>query len=274
MKTVLARSGALAIACALAATMQSIAPAADKKEACLSSYESAQRLKKAGKLRATRAELAICMDAACPEFVRTECTKWMEDVERDTPTITISAKDQAGNATDAVRVSIDGQLVVERLDGRAIAVDPGPHDVRYEHGSKVIAVHILATDGQKNQPLVADFSTPPPKVEAPPAGRAIPVATYVLGGVAVVGLASFAAFGLAGRGVQSCSPTCSQDQISSLRRDYVIADVSLLVALAATGGALYFALSSKPAAPPQTTGWWLTIAPQLAGATVGAAARF
>lgn len=272
MRLVSARCASVVLAASIAATAQTPAPAADQKEACLSSYESAQRLKKQGKLRATRAELAICVDAACPEFVRTECSKWANDVERDIPTITVTAKGSAGEVIDDVRVVIDGERVADRLDGRAIPIDPGPHQIRYEHGAAAIDARILATEGQKNQPLVADFTTPA-KPEAPNA-HGLPVATYVLGGVAAVGLASFAAFGLAGHGVQSCSPTCTQDQISSLRRDYAIADVSLLLALAAGGGALYFALSKPAPAPAPTSGWWLTVTPQVGGAALGALTRF
>jgi hypothetical protein len=56
--------------------------------------------------------------------------------------------------------------------------------------------------------------------------------------------------------------------VNTLRRDYLVADVSLLVALAATGGAVYFALTAKPSAPS------VAITPLPGGAAVGASASF
>src|SRR5262249_36854562 len=109
----------------------------------------------------------------------------------------------------------------------------------------------------------------------------LPAASYVLGGVAVLALASFAGFAAAGEAAQSCAPGCSSGQVASLRRDYLVADASLVAALAAAGGAVFFALTSsgveEPAAPAsagRSAGWWLGMRVDGAGPSLGAGTSF
>lgn len=115
---------------------------------------------------------------------------------------------------------------------------------------------------------------------APPWFLRLPTASYALGGVAALGLASFAGFAFAGASLQGCAPGCSTDEVAALRRDYVVADVSLLVALAAAGGAIAFAVTSKPdgtaATPsaPRATSWWLGVRIEGRGPSLGAGASF
>jgi len=44
----------------------------------------------------------------------------------------VRAEDTTGADTLAVRVTIDGQLLAETLDGKAVPIDPGEHVVRFE----------------------------------------------------------------------------------------------------------------------------------------------
>jgi hypothetical protein len=175
--------------------------------------------------------------------------------------------------------------------------------------------HIVVPEGNKAFPVVIDTKALAPPSPAPPAPPALtaptappaltaltaPTAppvipatagneapkssglrapTYVLGGVALVGLASFVGFALAGESAQSCAPSCSRSQISTVRRDYAVADVSLLAALAAGGGALYFALTSKPeasgatSAARRTTAWWLGVRVEGGGPWLGGGTTF
>jgi hypothetical protein len=78
------------------------------------------------------------------------------------------------------------------------------------------------------------------------------VAAYVLGGVGVVALGSFAAFALSGKSAESamdgCKPACTQAQADKMRLRYLLADVSLGVGVAAlgVGGYLYFSAAREP----------------------------
>ena len=99
----------------------------------------------------------------------------------------------------------------------------------------------------------------PPAQPLPPAThKKIPVVTWILGGVAVAGVASFTTFAILGKAKEGCAPFCSRSNVDTLRRDYLIADVSLGVGLVAGAAAVYFALTAKPqvdvSAPPPKAG--------------------
>ncbi len=206
----------------------------------------------------------------CPSVARTTCAEWLSEIDKSIPTIVITARDEGGRETDAVKVSVDGAVVTEQLDGRPIRIDPGLHSVRYElRSGKAYEERAVFTEGEKNRKLSADFSVPvakdrppPPSEAAAPAApeRTTPTSVFVLGGVAAVGLVSFAVFAVSGKSTEGCAPNCSASQVTSLRRAYLIADVSLGVSLVAAGAAAYIALTSRaqaptPKAPPVAIDW-------------------
>jgi hypothetical protein len=240
---------------ALVAFALAIAPsarAAESKDTCFDSYEQAQRLRKSGDLRGARDKLAVCKADACPDFVRKDCKQWAGEVDAALPTIVVRAKDASGKPIDDARVYVDGEKVADRVDGKPIAVNPGEHTVRVEAGDRKSEQKITAKEKDRDVPVDVAIEaekkrddTPPPPPPPAPESHGLPVATYVLGGVAIAGVGAFVAFGLSGKSDESCKPTCTRSQVDTLRRAYLLADVSLLVSLAAGGGALYFALSSK-----------------------------
>jgi hypothetical protein len=222
------------------------------KERCFDAYEQAQRLRKAYHLLQAREHLVTCGSSTCPPFVAQDCTKWLGEVEASTPTIVVLARGPDGAAIEDVRVSLDGRPFAERLDGRALPVDPGPHDLHVEAAAGPIDEHVVVAEGAKNQQIVVQVGRAPERPPAPPTQvrRRIPLETWVLGGVAVAGAVSFAAFAIAGRSIQSCAPDCTRSQVDDLRRDYVVADVSWITGLVAAGAALYFAIAAPSSAPP------------------------
>jgi hypothetical protein len=274
-----------ALACAIVGAASPAAHADDPGGACSDAYVAAQRLRKDGHLSQAREKLVACSDAACPSFMTKDCNQWTAEVDAAMASIVVRVTDENGHATDAVRVYVDGERVTARPSDGAIPIDPGTHAVRCELGSRASEQSVTLAQGQRGQAVSFAFApvSPPPPPPTPPArdtsssgaaggGRRIPVATWVLGGVAVVGLGGFIGFGLAGKSQESCAPTCTQSQVSTLRRDYAVADISLLVALAATGGALYFALTSKPASPAPAAA--VSVQPIAGGALLGASATF
>jgi len=234
------------------------------KDQCFDAYEKAQRLRKDYKLRAAHEQLLTCAADSCPTFVQQDCSKWLGEVETSTPTIVVLAKHADGSAIDGAKATLDGAPLADSLDGRAVPVDPGPHDLRCEANGVVVQKHIVVAEGQKNQPFYvameggasdssADGSSSASNEQPAPGasgGRKIPTATWVLGGVAAAGAISFAVFGLMGHSVQSCAPNCTQSQVNDLRRDYLIADVSWITGLVAAGFAVYFALTAPSSPPP------------------------
>jgi hypothetical protein len=173
--------------------------------------------------------------------------------------LVVQARDSAGRDRTDVRVMVDGEQVVDHLDGRPFAVDPGAHVVRcVSVDGGVEEQSIVIGESEKDRRLTVQLVAPitsetraqplSPSAEPVPAGR--PTWAYVLTGVGIVGLASFGYFAATGyhqeKGLAStCAPTCPISDVDEVRRRYIIADVSLVaggVALAA-GGWLFLSAS-------------------------------
>src|SRR5262245_60901937 len=92
------------------------------RQACFASHEQAQLLRGKGKLRSARAELLVCVRDVCPAPMRNECARWIAEVDAAQPTVVFQAREADGRDLAEVRVLIDGELLVDRLDGRPMAV--------------------------------------------------------------------------------------------------------------------------------------------------------
>lgn len=243
----------------------------DDKKACIASSEKAQQLRADGKLIASRQELLVCARDVCPGVIRKDCAKWLGELEDALPSIVLGAKDGKGHDLEDVRVSIDGTQVTSSLDGKAVPIDPGPHVLLFQHaGSTDVEDKIVVREGEKNRFVTVTIHVPgddAPDVPAggaaspaEPAPRTVPTATWILGGVGVAALGSFAFFGLKGKSDESslrssCAPACSDSDVSAVHTKYVIADVSLLVSVASLGVAayLYFSQPRETEAPKSTS---------------------
>lgn len=241
---------------------------ADDVDRCLAAHPEAQRLRRAGQLRATREQLLVCAREACPSVVRAECAQWLREVDDAMPSVVFAARDRDGGDLVDLAVTVDGKLALSRVDGRELALDPGAHVVRFEReGYAPVQETVVVLEHEKGRPIVVTMARlpppPPPLTPAPPrateaapapARSHAPAGAYVLGAVGVGALASFAFFGLRGRSdyftlKDQCAPTCTSDQVSSMHTSFVVADVSLVVSLVSLGAAAYLLLSSHEASP-------------------------
>ena len=103
-------------------------------------------------LHAERAELLACAAAECPLEVRTECLRRIEEVNRAVPTLVFEARDPAGNDLSAVEVTMDGQVLTDRLDGVALSIDPGAHEFTFEvKGQPPVRKQFVIREGQKDR---------------------------------------------------------------------------------------------------------------------------
>jgi hypothetical protein len=223
-------------------------------EACVRASEEGQSARGRGALLAAHASFAACAATACPKAVRAECTRWLDEVDRDTPTIVVAMKDASGADVLDGRVSIDGAAPVA-IDGRTAPVDPGKHVLRFERpGERTVERAIVVATGERNRLVVGQLEgprekpLPPPPPPPPPQSQGLPAATWVFGGIGAFGLASFATLGALGLSEKSklrgsCAPACTDSDVTTLRTLYIGADVSLAVGVVALGLAMYFALS-------------------------------
>jgi hypothetical protein len=230
------------------------ARAAEDLEACLAAHEAGQSEQQKQSLLSARDNFRTCSGDPCPDVVQKDCRARLADTEKQIPTLVLRIR----NGTD-VQISIDGGARTAS-SGEPIALDPGKHRVQaWDASGKELSRDIELDTGTRRE-LVLDFGPPRAAPASRPSTRAksgpSPVG-YLLGGVAVVGVLGFTGFALSGRSketkLEACKPKCDDPNVyDDMKRDYLFADVSLGIALAAGVGA-YLVLSSKPSEPGVST---------------------
>ncbi|MBI5534011.1 MAG: hypothetical protein HY898_14920 [Deltaproteobacteria bacterium] len=253
------------------------APTKPDKKACFNAHEQGQLAKAGRHLIAAAESFSVCASEACPAVVREECAKWLADLQGAIPSVVPVAVDSKGNDTADCVVTVDGQPLSDRLDGRSFKLDPGEHLFRFvlPDGSSIEQKYVLS-EGDVRRRIAVDFRSlkkPEPLVvqPAPPASRPVPVAAWILGGVGVVALGSFAFFAASGKSKENdlknhCAPNCPDSEVTVMDRRYLAADISLGVGVASLGVATYLLLARKPAAP--ATAAWVDLVPTTPGAGV------
>jgi hypothetical protein len=152
-----------------------------------------------------------------------------------------AVKDARGADVTAAKVFDGDRLLAERLDGKAVEVDPGEHRFRVElEGEPPRTETVLLREGERLRRVT--FGTGERivvgrPVEPAPTGMP-PPAFFILGTVGVAGLGLFAGLGTAGLAQRSeleelgCKPSCPADEVDAMRRLLLGADVSLGLGLA------------------------------------------
>jgi hypothetical protein len=253
-------------------------PAAPTKNDCIDANESAQRLAQSGKLVDARQNLLVCISASCPGPIRDDCTQKLSEIQNKTPTVVFEVSDDAGHDLSAVRVTMDGHPFVEKLDGTAVAVDPGEHKFTFEGAGmaaehRTLVIHEAEKDRRERVVLVhsstalaaapaagapsADSAQPEhaPAPEAPPAlsdGSGQRTAGLALGGAGVAGLIVGAVFGVlakttydstlgsdCGGRVSACSPNGVSNG-STAHTEALVSTVGFVAGAALLAGGAYF----------------------------------
>jgi uncharacterized membrane protein len=138
-------------------------------QACLGASEKGQRARGAGKLREAREQFLLCSSDGCPAMVRRDCAQWQGEVIATLPSIVLGAKDRAGRDLFDVTVSIDGEPLVKKLDGKSLPVDPGPHTFKFEMaGAPPVIERALIKEGEKTRVIAATFAVGAAASDAPP----------------------------------------------------------------------------------------------------------
>jgi hypothetical protein len=134
---------------------------------CMQSYEAGQRLRREGELLGAAAELLVCGGPACPVRMQGDCQRWLDDVERATPAVVFRVRDARGTWLAQVSASIDG-AAPRRLEGRALAMNPGEHFIVFEReGYRPLRTHVIVAEGEKLERRVITLEALPPSAERP-----------------------------------------------------------------------------------------------------------
>jgi hypothetical protein len=279
----------LATCLSLAALGVRPARAADPTTAeCLSANEASLNARSKHRLRDARVSLLKCAAPSCPTDVRDECTRGVNEINAALPTIVFEAKDTAGADLVAVKVTMDGELLADHLDGTALAVDPGEHTLSFETpGQPKVEKQLLIREGEKDrhERIVLGTAVVKPPVGPGPGESTAPGTTLVssprgatgapssglggqrtgalvAGGVGVVSVALGIGFGLESRSkhnqamsacpTRSCATPAQADLWNDATTYGTVTNVAFVVGATglAGGAALWF--GGKPASSEPT----------------------
>jgi hypothetical protein len=259
--------------CLLASALTHGAPArAEGHAACTDASSQGQIQRDAHKLLEARAQFFLCARQECPGVVRRDCSAWLEQVQASIPTVVPIATDEAGNGLVGARVSMDGKVLLERIDGQAVDVNPGTHTFTFEAADGTKAdIQMVIAEGQKDKRITATIAkapvspgpvappgpalsslpeSPPPE---PPSSAPWKTIGLVTAGVGVVGLGLGTVFGLeasskkssAGCDANSQCPTqAGVSTLSTAQSDGNLSTVFFIAGgVLAAGGLLVWALA-------------------------------
>lgn len=245
--------------------------AATGKQECIQASERGQQLRDEGKLTEARQQLLLCVQESCPRPVIEACRDDLNALEKRLPSVVFGAKGPDGSDIVDVTVQLDGATVAQRLDGRAVTVNPGPHRVRMDAAGKTSEEQIVVIEGEKSRPVrltlrgagaptpATPGPTPSPTTPERPtesASGGVSPLVFVFGGLGVASLGAFAFLGLSGTGEindmrDTCgkTQTCAQKDVDAAKTKLLIGDVFLGVGIVSAGLATYFALTPKKEVP-------------------------
>jgi hypothetical protein len=268
---------------------------ANEKMECVQAAERGQDLRGEGKLIDARRDFDRCARASCPRAVAVECATWLEDVTARTPSIVVHGETSPGVPIESATLVVDG-VALGAIDVLPHKLDPGDHVVRVVAAGRIAEARVSLREGEREAPvwlvLPAAVAPPAPRVVArPPLARPDPTSAedpgidrprakrtmwpaYLLTGVTVAAMGSFAFFGLEARHdfdqlQGSCAPSCSSARVDPVRTNADVADVSLGIGLVSLGAAVWTWLK-----PPQAASTSASITPVLGPLGVGLSGRF
>jgi hypothetical protein len=213
----------------------------------------------AGSLKNARARTEVCATASCPAFIRDDCTTWHAEIVAELPSVSFSVHSNGVRLTH-VRITEGEDVLTERADGGALELDPGNHSFRFEApDTQPVTRAFVLERGEKNRVIEIELlplaPPPQPKPDPPRTETKAPVLPWVFVGTGVAGLTAFTLFGSAGLSEEgklerTCAPSCSDEELESVKTKYLLADISLGVGIGSllVGGYMLITHDPEPAA--------------------------
>ena len=268
-------------------TASSAAQADDSVDACMAAADGAQSLRDAGKLIEAREKILACAASSCPGLVAKQCAKWLQEVDAQMPTIMPRVRDAAGKDLSDAEVRIDGAVREGALDGRPIALNPGPHKLTFHREGSVDAEESLVIRaGDKNRPVDVKLesttkTTEPPPTQAPTThgGFHFPWTTGVFLGVGVASFVTMGALvGVASGDASSlrtsCAPRCATSDVDAVQTKITVANVMMGVGIASVAVAAVFLVVANTGKAPREKAVVFGVGPVVGGVAAGAVGRF
>lgn len=197
---------------------------------------SAQVLRKEGKLLRARDLLLTCAARACPEGesaeceeIRAFCTKKQTEVAAEIPRVTLAVHDDRGLPLRPQLVELD-TVPVDAT--KTLELDPGPHTAKATYLGRTGTTAFVLARGDSGPTIDVRVDLRETVFRRP-----IPAPVFVFGGTAIttgllalgMGIYTAERYGA----LDACRPTCDPAERGTLRATSYVADVSMIVALAA-----------------------------------------
>ena len=242
LRAALKRARPIALLLACICVLES-APVRADRESCIAAHEAAQLMRLRGRYTAAREQLLVCVQSSCPALISDDCIANLKEVDASLPSVVFAVVDDQARDLADVQVYANDTLLTQRLDGRAIPLDPGVYTLRftapgYLDGSLRVTIH----EAQKQRLLRFELTANTASPLAPPADSAQPshlrrhALGYGLAGGALAALASGVITGAVGkrelgRKERQCEArACSADDVARGKRLYIGADIAFGVA--------------------------------------------
>lgn len=233
-------------------------PEAQLAERCVNAHALGQEARLEQRLSAARASFESCANPSCPALVRADCETWAAEVQAAAPKVIFELGSHL--APREVTVWVNGQ-VTEVPFGRPVTYDPGPLALRVEAPGREPMIRTLTLEaGQPVTTFPIQLALLPasPRAEAgpnrdagleeSPAAPAVNLLPHALGTLAIVSAAVGTYFAVRGLeqqrdGLRSCAPLCPSNEVDTVRRNLIVADVSFGVSALSAAAAIVLALS-------------------------------
>lgn len=228
----------------------SLARGEPSTDECVDAASQGQVARDEGRYAEARQKFALCLSTSCPAVVRHDCYRWNVELAERQPTIALAAEDAAGNDVADVRVTLDGTLLRDRLDGLPIPVDPGEHVFRFESRAGRAEARVVVTAAERARVLrvrlVRAAAPPPPPSPVKQEGARLPLPALLLGGAGLASIGVSTAIGLSARSdldqleSSPCAATrsCAASDVESVERRFAVADVTLALGAVALAAAI------------------------------------
>ena len=183
---------------------------------CLDAFENAQRAQKNGHLVFASKLVQECVAPACPAAVRNDCTQMQSSLERSIATVTIVVRNAAGADVPST-IKVDG-APFDGSAGRAVPIDPGPHQLQYTVGSETKLSSVTIAEGEKSRVIVLSASDEPPAPVPQPAAEA-PARASIVGPAIVGGVGALSILAGVGAFVMSSKQASDADDQRAISED-------------------------------------------------------
>jgi len=216
---------------ALLAVLAAATPALADDAACIQSYESTQTLRKASKLKDARAEAQKCAETTCPAVLVKDCQKWLGELEQQLPSLVFEVKGPAGEPLTNVKVTVNGQPLVDKVDASPVVVDAGSLALHFESPDgkgKAVDQTVVVKEGERAKKVSVTLGA---VAKSTVAGdeRPIPLGTFAFGAAGVVALGVGTVFAILGSSAEgdldACKPGCKSDDVNGVSTKYAVADI-------------------------------------------------